>query len=109
MTGLTLAGRIFRTSSIEELAAEITQSHGLFVRMADIWSLAGYPSADAARKAATRQQMPFPLVTLPGRRGHFVRSVDLAAWAFEAIYGDRTPLVAESNLNRHLANKEEHC
>lgn len=87
MSGLVITSSMLRIGSVEELAAEITLSNGPYVRIASIWSLLGYPSADAARKAVTRQRMPFPVQTLPGRRGRFVRSLDLAKWLSEATVG----------------------
>lgn len=76
---------MLRAKSADDLAAELTLSNGPFVRITNIWSLLGYPSADAARKAVVRRRMPFPVQPLPGKRGHFVRSSDLAAWLFECM------------------------
>jgi hypothetical protein len=88
MSGLIVTKQIFRTESASELAELITQSNGPFIRLADAWHLLGYPSIDAARKAAARRNTPVQVLELPARRGRYVRSVDLANWLYAAIHGE---------------------
>lgn len=63
-----------------ELSTHLIGQYGPFVRLTDVWGMLGYPSLDAARKAAARGTTPMQTVFLPGRRGRFVRTGDLAKW-----------------------------
>ena len=102
MTGLMLNSHLLRSSSLEELAAQITMSSGPFVRISDAWQLLGYPSSDAARKAAARNRMPVKVFALPERRGKYVRSLELAAWLFHALNEHESPAVSI-----HIHRQEE--
>jgi hypothetical protein len=85
MAGLVLHRQDFRANSAEELAAEIAFRHGPLLRLTEVWQVLGYPSAEAARKALARHRTPIPFVSIEGRRGHFTRAVDLAAWLYKAM------------------------
>lgn len=91
MSGLTLTSHLLQSRSIEELAVQITSANGPYIRISDAWQLLGYPTAEAARKAASRDRMPLEVIVLPARRGRFVRSLDLAAWLFGALNGQEDP------------------
>ena len=90
MSGLSLAERVVTSNSANELAAAIVRRSGPYVRICDVWMLFGYPTVEAARKAASRGQLPVRLVQFPKRRGQFVRAVDLADWLFEGTRREAT-------------------
>lgn len=83
MSGLSFAERVVTSNSPDELAAVIVKHSGPYLRLCDVWRLFGYPSVEAARKAAGRDQLPVRLVQFRERRGQFVKAVDLADWLFE--------------------------
>jgi hypothetical protein len=85
MAGLALHRQDFQANSAEELALEIARRHRPLLRLSEVWQVLGYPSAEAARKALTRHRTPIPFLSIEGRRGHFARAVDLAAWLFKAM------------------------
>lgn len=84
MPGLVLDCHAIRSASSDQLAAHLIATNGPLLRLAHVWHLLGYPSADAARKAASRDSFPLELVQLTGRRGRFIRSTDLAEWLHAA-------------------------
>lgn len=75
----------FRATTVEELAVELARRNGPILRLSEVWQVLGYPSAEAARKALARDRLPVPIVSVEGRRGHYVRAVDLAAWLHSAM------------------------
>ena len=85
-----LPSALLRSTTEDEMVAHISAELGIFVRVTDAWRLLGYPSPEAARKAALRNRFPIDVIKLPERRGRFVRSKDLAAWLFEAMDCNRT-------------------
>lgn len=84
MAVLQLRDEYWRFREPEELANAILQERGPLLRLADIWQLLGYPSLQAARKAAIRESAPIELIELPGRRGRFARTTEFARWLFTA-------------------------
>lgn len=91
-----LSSSFLRSASIDELAAHITSDFGLFVRVGDAWKILGYPSNEAARKAALRDRLPVGVIELPGRRGKYIRSLDLATWLFDALNKGTEPGIKNS-------------
>ena len=83
MAGVALNRQDFQAHSSEELAVEIARRYGPILRLSEVWQVLGYPSGEAARKALARQSTPIPFVSIAGRRGHFTRAVDLAAWLYK--------------------------
>ena len=73
---------LHRGVSREELTASIASEMGPFARLSNVWQLLGYRSADAARKAAQAQRLNVRALRVPGQRGYFVRSQDLAHWLY---------------------------
>lgn len=69
-----------RAASEDDLIEQITMDHGLFVPVADAWQALGYPSQEAARRAAANDRLGMECIQIPGRRTRVVRSVDLAHW-----------------------------
>ncbi|WP_155950964.1 hypothetical protein [Rhodanobacter sp. OR87] len=64
----------------ELLRQELDDEYGPYIPLSRIWRRLSYPSLDVARKAASRGSLPIPCVSLPGRRGTFLRSLDVAKW-----------------------------
>lgn len=91
MSGLLPQSEYLRAHSAQELAAQIVDRHGPMLKLADVWQVLGYPSADAARKAAARKRAPVDFVTIEGRRGRFARAADLAAFLFKGLKQDSDP------------------
>jgi hypothetical protein len=68
------------TEQYERLRQELDDEYGPYIPLSRIWRKLSYPSLDAARQAASRGNLPIPWVSLPGRRGKFLRSLDVAKW-----------------------------
>jgi hypothetical protein len=83
MAGAVPLERIVNAASPEEISIVLIEMGGPLLPLSTVWSLLGYPSPEAARKSAKRDRAPLPLQDVPGRRGKYVRSTDLAAWLFE--------------------------
>ena len=62
------------------LQRELAEEFGPYVPLRRIWRQLSYPSPEAARKAASHGLVPLPCFQLPGRRGWFLRSLDVAEW-----------------------------
>jgi len=54
-------------TSENELAQQITMSHGLFGPVAGAWQALGYPSQGAARRAAANDRLDVERIQIPGR------------------------------------------
>lgn len=80
MSGLRLPLRDITSCTAADLTNLLIGEYGPFVRLSDVWGKLGYPSLEAARKAAARNSAPMQVISLPGRRGKFVRTRDLATW-----------------------------
>lgn len=63
-----------------DLERELFDEYGPFAPISAVWRRLSFSSLDAARKAAARGTMPIEPLTLPHRRGRYVRTVDLAQW-----------------------------
>lgn len=66
--------------------------YGPLIRGADLLQVAGYPNAEALRLAVRRQVVGFPVFSIPGRRGRFARTSDVARWL--------------AQIDTHLQSKE---
>lgn len=84
MSGQIVTTQALESESAVELAAIITQSKGPFLKLSEVSQILGYPTPDAARKAA-RKRTPIEAIDLPNRRGRFVRTVDFVDWLFRSI------------------------
>lgn len=63
-----------------ELRMQLEQQHGLLLGGATLVCALGYASTAAMRQARRRGTLPIPLFTVPGRRGYFALSRDVADW-----------------------------
>lgn len=75
---------------------ELYDEFGPYVPLSRVWRKLSYPSLDAARKAASRGLLPIPCVSLPGRRGTFLLSLDVAAWLSDAVQRAERPALIKS-------------
>lgn len=71
--------------SPESLYEEMFSEYGPYVPLSRVWRQLSFPSLDAARKAVPRGAVPVECVTLPGRRGWFLRTAEVARWLADAI------------------------
>lgn len=61
----------------------LLKRYGPMIQGADLLQVAGYPNSEALRQAIRRQTVGFSVFTIPGRRGRFARSSDVAHWLAE--------------------------
>lgn len=98
MSGLRLPRRDITSCTAADLTNHLIGEYGPFVRLSDVWAKLGYPSLEAARKAAARNSAPMQVISLPGRRGKFVRTRDLATWLLlESASTDAPPIQQSSD------------
>lgn len=72
--------------SAESLQQELYDEYGPYVPLGRVWRQLSFPSLDAARKAAVRGTSPISCLTLPGRRGWYLRAGDVARWISDALH-----------------------
>lgn len=70
-----------RAASLPQLEAQLIRTYGVIVGGAQLTRALGYPTQQAFRQAVARGRVPVPLFTIPGRRGKFAQSQDIARWA----------------------------
>jgi hypothetical protein len=66
--------------SCEALQQELVAEFGPYVPLSRVWRQLSLPSLDAARGTA-----PVACLTLPGRRGWFIKAADIARWMTDAL------------------------
>jgi hypothetical protein len=69
-----------------DLQRELAEEFGSYVPLRRVWRQLSYPSAEAARKAASHGLLPILCFQLPGRRGWFLRSFDVTEWISAAYH-----------------------
>lgn len=84
MTAQSFTAHAIASSTADELAARLGEISGPYVRLSELWFVLGFCSVEAARKAASRNQLPVSAVRLPERRGIFISTVELADWLYQA-------------------------
>jgi hypothetical protein len=57
--------------------------YGPMIGGADLAHVAGFPNAAAMRQAMRRNKVGFPVFQVPGRRGRFAWTADVAQWLWE--------------------------
>ena len=67
---------------------------GPYCPLSRVWRFLAYTSLDAARKAAARGTTPVPCLSLPNRRGRFLRTDELAKWMESVTAGTHNQLEA---------------
>lgn len=73
-----------KTHAIEEkIFQEILGQFGPVIGGSDLYRALGYPTAGAFRQAIRRKSVPIYIFQIPGRRGRFALTRDLAFWVFQ--------------------------
>ena len=67
------------------VASDLLRQYGPVLNTEQITRVLGYRTAAALQKAIQRDQVPFPITRLPGRRGWFARTHHAAAWIEETF------------------------
>ena len=73
-----------RASTPSELHEHVAEKFGVYVQIADVWTLLGFQTLGAAKRAAMQGRLGVATVTLPGRKNRVIKSCDLAQWLFDA-------------------------
>lgn len=63
----------------------LTQLYGPLMHTRDVQQALRYQSAEAVRVARASGRLKIPMFSLPGRRGLFVRTEDVARWLDRAM------------------------
>ena len=76
-------------STEAEIREALVSRHGELLSGATLQRCLGYRSARAYRRAIAQNALPVVTFALPGRRGYFARTRDVAAWL--AVLGKPIP------------------
>ena len=98
MPEVALTSLIRNRAGRDELERLLSSQHGVFARLGDVWNLLGFRTPDAARKAAEQGRLSLKSFRLPGHRGHFVLTGDLARWLEEV--GNCPTLASNPDIQR---------
>ncbi|WDW04418.1 hypothetical protein PWE35_00720 [Stenotrophomonas maltophilia] len=90
MVPLSIQTLALRATTPDQLAEQVAEEYGLYVRLSEVWMLLGYNSISAARRAAYDNRLGIATSTIPGRKGRMIRSRDLAQWLFTAARSAET-------------------
>lgn len=63
----------------------LSRLYGPLMHTSDLQQALRYRSADALRVARASGRLTIPMFSLPGRRGLFARTEDVARWLDEAV------------------------
>lgn len=63
-----------------ELERELTERFGPLIGGVHLITVAGFPTGAAFRQALHRDRVGFPVFQIPGRRGRFAWTADVARW-----------------------------
>lgn len=64
----------------QALTARLLKAHGELIGGGDLARCLGYRTARAFQMGIQREQVPVETFTLPGRRGRYARTFQVAAW-----------------------------
>jgi hypothetical protein len=73
-----------------EFERSLTERYGLLVGNKDLWTALSYRTPEAFRQAYGRGRLPIHVFALPGRRGKYALTRDLARW-LDSLDGDVRP------------------
>ncbi len=65
---------------IDSLEAKLFHKYGPLLGGAELIQLAGFKTAEALKMAIKRKHLKFQTFSLPGRRGRFALTEDVARW-----------------------------
>jgi len=85
MPELPISNLISRATTAEVLATEIASCSGLDVRIADVWQLLGYCSAEPAREAVADPRLRIEVGRLSGPAGRIVRPRALTILHYKVV------------------------
>lgn len=68
----------------------LLREYGPILNTDQIASVLGYRTVYALQKAIQRDQVPFPVRRLPGRRGWYANAVHVAAWMDHTFSDDKS-------------------
>lgn len=71
------------TSGEASFVHELVARHGEVVGGDGLRLVLGFPTIDAMKRAIARGTLPLPTFFVPGRRGRFALTVDIAKYLFE--------------------------
>jgi hypothetical protein len=80
--------------SVEAYAAALTGVLGPLVGGARLTAALGFRTQNGFAKAHRRGRLPIPTFEIPGRRGRYAATVDLAAWLWTLRRDSRLPAAA---------------
>ena len=72
-----------------QLEVLLVREYGVVLPPADTARLLGYKSTDSLARARLRGRVPVRMFTIPGRRGWFAKTADVAAWIQRYAENDR--------------------
>jgi hypothetical protein len=64
----------------DRMNTELFKEYGPYAPLSRMWRLLSYVSVEAARKSFARGTFPVEGIQLPGRRGVYLRTADVADW-----------------------------
>ena len=82
---------------------DLLQRHGELVSQKDLVRLLGYPSLRAVQKASERGRLPIKTFSVPGRRGKFAFTRDVAAWLKDLRSGAADTLQPAGSAQKEAA------
>ena len=68
------------SSNYTSLEAKLFERYGPLVGGKDLVKAAGFQTAEALKMAIKRKHLTFATFSLPGRRGKFAKTEDVARW-----------------------------
>lgn len=64
----------------EKIYHELYGKHGPLMGAVDLRQALGFSTQESFRQAAVRNKVGLPVFSIPGRRGKFAHTSDVAAW-----------------------------
>lgn len=78
-----------QSSSSERIYCVLNTQYGPLMGAAELRRALGFTTQEAFRQAVVRNKVGVPVFSIPGRRGKFAHTSDVAAWL--AKLGERSP------------------
>jgi hypothetical protein len=66
--------------SMRALANELSERYGEVIGGRTLWHALGYKTSSAFKQALARKSLSLPIFFMPGRKGHFALTRDVADW-----------------------------
>jgi hypothetical protein len=76
-------------AGLTELKANLREQYGYLLGHAQLREVLGYRTASAFQRASELGRVGLEMFTVPGRRGKFALSADVAEWLWRAKEGAR--------------------